>query len=112
MNELAVDREAQELGVAVAELAPEIVESDDLRRADEGEILGPGEEHEPFSGIALVGRRREGRARIGAGHGREREGRKLVADGQHCWFSLRGLSRREYGAICVIDKTNYFRRHD
>jgi hypothetical protein len=60
MDEIAIGRQAEKLRVAVGELAVQLVEADDLGRADEGEILGPGEEDQPFPGIAGIGRRREG----------------------------------------------------
>src|SRR3546814_4592418 len=49
VHELAVDREPEKLGVAVDELLVEPAEGRDLRRADEGEVLRPGEEHEPLA---------------------------------------------------------------
>src|SRR5207253_1279993 len=90
VDEVAVDRQAEQLRIAIGEVARNGVEADDLGRADEGEILRPGEDHQPFAGIALVGHRREGR-RVDAVHGGESEGREFVSYGQHRvlapWFA-------------------------
>src|SRR4029077_20107989 len=47
MDEVAVGREPEQLRVAIGELAVQLVEADDLGRADEGEILWPREQHQP-----------------------------------------------------------------
>src|SRR5579863_8997522 len=54
MDELAVDRQTEKLRVAVAEVAVEGVEADDLGRADEGEVLRPGENDQPLAVISRV----------------------------------------------------------
>ncbi len=49
MDIFGVDRCAEQLRVAVAQLALDVVEADDLGRAHEGEILGPEEYDQPFA---------------------------------------------------------------
>jgi len=81
-------RRCEELRVAVTEIAVELVEADDLGRANEGEILRPGEDDEPFAVIAFVRHRRESGLHIGAGDGGQREGGELVSNTQHLISSL------------------------
>src|SRR3546814_9274051 len=95
VHELAVDREPEKLGVAVVELLVEPAEGRDLRRADEGEVLRPGEEHEPLAREAFVGGVDEGVVRIArqraARHGLEGKGRELLANTEHDAVSLGSL---------------------
>src|SRR6185437_589780 len=107
VNELAVDRESEELRIAVAELARDLVEAHDLGRANEGEVLGPGEHHQPLAGIAVVACRREGRFRIGAIDGSQGEGGEFVADGQHVKTSTeKGLPWGIDAPTSLIDPMN------
>src|SRR3546814_17976990 len=90
VHELAVDREPEKLGVAVDELLVEPAEGRDLSRADEGEILRPGEEHEPLAREAFVRDVDEGVAGVSRRprrYGLEGEGRKLLANTEHLTVS-------------------------
>src|SRR3546814_15499330 len=88
VHELAVGRDADQLRVAVGELAVQGVEADDLGRAHEGEVLGPEEVHAPLAAERRVAQLVEGlrgglgvdglqgvggEAEIGRASGRERE---------------------------------------
>src|SRR5579859_2485693 len=52
---LAVDADAEQLGIARLEFLVEPAESGDLGGTHEGEILGPEEHHQPPAGEALMG---------------------------------------------------------
>lgn len=49
--ELAVNRDAENLGVAAGEIAVAVAEGDDLRRADEGEVEGIEEQHHVLTAV-------------------------------------------------------------
>ena len=87
VHELAVDRGAEHLRVAIRELAVLAAELRDLGRADEREVLRPEEHHEPLARVALVRDGLERRVEL-LGHGRfERELGKLVTYRQHSYAS-------------------------
>src|SRR5205809_4870410 len=55
LGELVVGRAAEQDRVALLELLRELVEADDLGRADEGEVLRPEVDDLPLAGKALFG---------------------------------------------------------
>src|SRR5205814_9856206 len=55
LAEFVVGRAAQQHRVALGELTRELVEADDLGRADEGEVLRPEVDDLPLAGEALLG---------------------------------------------------------
>src|SRR5690606_34949752 len=83
MHELAVDRAAEHLRVAVREVAMLLAELGDLRRTDEREVLRPEEDHEPLAGIASARDGLEGGVQVLGHGGLQRKLGKLVAYGQH-----------------------------
>src|SRR6516225_4049604 len=86
---LAVDADPEQLRIARPELLLQLAESRNLRRADEGEILGPEEHDLPLAGEAVT---REGLERIPA-VGRDDAGEvelgELMADACHANGLLR-----------------------
>ncbi|MNJ72703.1 hypothetical protein D3C77_694010 [compost metagenome] len=88
VGELAVGGGTDQLGVAVAERLQQVAITLDLGGADEGEVLGPEEQHLPFAGVAVVIEPLEGRVRAGGTfrvvvHCQQVERRQLVSDGEH-----------------------------
>jgi len=83
MDVLGVHARPQDFRLTILELAVQAPELGDLGGADEGEILGPEEQHHPLAGVALVGDGLEGFVRVGGHGGGEGEFGKLVAYGQH-----------------------------
>src|SRR3954470_132980 len=83
VDELAVGRSAENLGVAVGELAVQLAESGDLGRAHEGEVLRPEEHDQPLALERTVGELGERLLRIGGNDGLEVEGGKLIANSKH-----------------------------
>src|ERR1700744_1977560 len=59
MDELAVDRDAEDLCVAVFELVVQLAERRDLGWAHEGEVLGPEEDHSPLARVVVARHRGE-----------------------------------------------------
>ena len=55
VHEFAVDRDTEDLGVAVLELVVQLAERRDLGRTHEGEVLGPEEHHAPFALVVVAG---------------------------------------------------------
>lgn len=55
MREFAVNRNPQDLGVAVLELVIELAERRDLGRAHEREVFRPKEHHPPLAWVFVTG---------------------------------------------------------
>src|SRR5207245_2082194 len=83
VNVLAVDRRAEQLRVALAELALEPGEAGDLGRTHEREVLGPEEHHLPLAGVAAVRDVLELLTWLRRDDGLEVERGETVSDGQH-----------------------------
>ncbi|MCY1187974.1 hypothetical protein D9M73_290200 [compost metagenome] len=88
VDELAVGGGADQQGVAVVELLQQVTEGLDLGRADEGEILGPEEQHLPLAEKAVLVDSLEGVFRAGGVfrvmvHRQHVEYRQLVSNGEH-----------------------------
>src|SRR5262249_39703852 len=84
VDEVRVGARAEDLGVALMELAVLLSELGDLGGADEGEVHGPEEDDLPLAREVLVGDVLELLALLEAHRGLEVECGKLVSDRQHC----------------------------
>ncbi len=80
MHKLAVDADAQQLRVTRLELAVELAEGCDFRRAHEREVLGPEEHDLPLALEAVVAEGLEGAVQIAGDHTLELEAGKLLSD--------------------------------
>src|SRR5258705_1844075 len=83
VDEVGVGAHPEHLRVALAEVLVPLAELGDLGGTDEGEVHGPGEEHQPLAGIALVADLGEFLASVEADGGLEVELGQTVSDGQH-----------------------------
>src|SRR6185312_2374235 len=81
--ELTVDAHPENLRIARLELAIELAEGGDFRRAHEGEVLRPEEHDLPLAGEAVVGEGLEGVVQIARDGAFELEPRELFADTGH-----------------------------
>src|SRR5262245_23300564 len=80
---VAVGAGAEQLRAALRELALELREGGDLRRAHEGEVLGPEEDHLPAAREAVVAEGLEGGLGIRRDDPGELIGGKSLSDGEH-----------------------------
>lgn len=83
MDEFGVDAGAEDLRVAFRELLGHLAEFRDLGWADEGEILGPEEEDEPFAFVGIVRNVLERVRDVRGNSGFELEGWEFLADAEH-----------------------------
>ena len=82
---LVVGAAAEDLAVAIGELAVQLAEGGDLGGADEGEVLGPEEVQLPLTGIGLFGDCGEclGLVLVSGDGGSNAVARKFFANLQH-----------------------------
>jgi len=97
VDELAVDRHAVNHGVAILEVAIQLPEAGDFRRADKGEVLRPEEDELPLARIGLLAEVGKGGLGIGGNDALYGKGRKLIANGQH------GFSPYWVGQQCLTE---------